>query len=339
MRDVSRTYRAVGSDVGADVGPGQASKAEEATVAADSNLDIAFDIPRMIGSHHVFAAILGPLHRASDEFRRGWNQVILGIEFAARPESAADIDLDQFDGIHFQVERGSKHSAIIPCRLGRAPHRELARIAVPFGDKAARLHEHRGVPLNLEGFASRIIGGGESRVRIALECLPGDGSIRSVVLKQHSRHGLCLLAACDGGERLDIEIDMIKRVLCNTRCIRQHHRNGLADVAHLAVGKHRLVKRLELRKRLQPKRDLGNDRAKIGTDQDVADSGQLHRAGGVDRIDLAMGDGAAQNHCIELARPVHVGDIGPPAAQETHVLGALHRLANIGIANFHTFSF
>ncbi len=293
----------------------------------------------MIGGHHVLAAILGPFHRASDQLGRGRDQVILGVEFAARSKSTADIDLDQVDGLHFEVERGSQHSPVVPRRLCCAPDRELAGLGVPLRDKAARLHEHRGMALNLEGFASRIIGGSKNGVRIALEGLPGDGRVRAVVLEQHGRHGFSLLTVRDCGQRLDIEIEMIERVLRNTRRIRQHHGDRFADVANLAIGQHWLVKRLKLRKRLQPERNPWHDATKIGANHDVTDSGQLHRAGDVDRVDLAVGHRAAQNHSIKLPRPVYVGDIGSPAAQEAQVLSALHRLTDIGIARFHAFSF
>ena len=78
-----------------------------------------------------------------------------------------------------------------------------------------------------------------------------------MIFKQHRRHRFGLLAAGYGRKRLDIEVDVIECVLGNAWRIRQDDSDGLADIANLAIGQHRLVKGLELRQRLQPQRDLG----------------------------------------------------------------------------------
>ena len=141
-----------------------------------------------------------------------------------------------------------------------------------------------------------------------------------MILEQHRAARLRLLAVGDRGKRLDIQIDMLQRVFGNAGRIGQHDGNRLADVANLAVGQHRLMERLELRQRLQPQRNPRNDVAEVGAQQGHGEPRQRRARAAVDRLDQAVRHGAAQDHRMELARSVDVGDIGSPATQETQIL-------------------
>src|SRR6202011_3743621 len=107
--------------------------------------------------------------RALHELGRGRNQIILGIEFAARSETAADVDLDEIDRLFVEAKGCGERPAIVPGGFRGAPDRELARRLVPLGDEAARLHEHRGMTLDLEFVATDVVGLFEAGLGVALE--------------------------------------------------------------------------------------------------------------------------------------------------------------------------
>ena len=67
LGDVTRTDRSVGPNISTDVRPDLASQPQKPSVTADGDLDVAFDVARVVGGHHVLAAILGPFHRTSDQ--------------------------------------------------------------------------------------------------------------------------------------------------------------------------------------------------------------------------------------------------------------------------------
>ena len=56
-------------------------------------------------------------------------------------------------------------------------------------------------------------------------------------------------------QRLDVEYDVLERILGERGALRHHHGDRLADVAHLGAGDHRLAESLRLGKRIEPQRD------------------------------------------------------------------------------------
>jgi hypothetical protein len=64
------------------------------TVARAGDLDLAL---RVVETHQLLAAILGPFHRTAGQPRRERNEIVLGIELAARAEAAADVVFHVFD--------------------------------------------------------------------------------------------------------------------------------------------------------------------------------------------------------------------------------------------------
>ena len=102
LRDVARAGRAVGAQIGADVGMGVAAQRPDGAVAVAGDLEVALDIARVIGRDEMLAPVLDPFHRPADRLRRERDQEILGIELAAHAKAAADVALDHGDGVFRQ---------------------------------------------------------------------------------------------------------------------------------------------------------------------------------------------------------------------------------------------
>ena len=66
LRDVARARRAVGAQIGADVGMGVAAQRQDRAVALAGDLELAFGVARVIGGDQMLAAVLDPFHRPAD---------------------------------------------------------------------------------------------------------------------------------------------------------------------------------------------------------------------------------------------------------------------------------
>src|SRR5207237_9612202 len=109
---------------------------------------------RMIARAEVVAARLDPLHGMAEVPRREGNQEIVGVELAADPERAAGIAFHHADVRFLHAEQRRQDAPAEEWCFRRAPDREpLAR---PFGEHAARLEWHRGVPMHAEALTALV---------------------------------------------------------------------------------------------------------------------------------------------------------------------------------------
>ena len=132
---------------------------------------------------------------------------------------------------------------------------------------------------------------------------------------------------------IDVDDDVGERVLGEMAALRHHHRQGLADMAHLVLGERHLGAQVEgdagdRRRRHQQRPGLPVV-AEIVGGIDGDDAGALARGGDVDPADASMGDRAAQERHMHHAREHDVVDEQRPAAQQPRILVALDRGAEI----------
>ena len=135
----------------------------------------------------------------------------------------------------------------------------------------------------------------------------------------------------DGGQLLEVEGDICKRILGDVAALRDHNRQHLADVPHLVLGKRHLGALIEdgagdRRRRHQQRtgRPIGAE-IRGGVDRDHA--GAFTRGGNVDRADAGVRDIAAQERRVQHARKLDIVDEQRLAAQESGVLVAFDRCA------------
>jgi hypothetical protein len=142
-------------------------------------------------------------------------------------------------------------------------------------------------------------------------------------------------AVGDGRQRLDLDLDQAERVLGDGRGLGQHDRDGLAHVAHLGLGDHRLSERLEIRQRVQPHGDARHAVADIlGRDHAVY-ARQRARGRDGDRADAAMGDGAAQDRRMQHVLAREIVDVLSAPAQKAQILEPFDRAADERVDRSH----
>ncbi len=284
--------------------------------------------------HEMLAPILHPFDRAAELAGRKGDQKILRIELAARPEAAADVELEIVDRLLGQSHHVRHGATIEEGQLGGAGNLELAAHAIPFGQQAARFHRHGGEALGAKGFPPPIRRGPERRLHIALVSRDQCGAIAGGAFEQQHIAARTGVPVRHRRQVIDLESDGGSRILGQLGPIGEHHRQRLAHIPHHRLRDHRL--RIGRNGRDRPAKRNGRDRAAdIGGGQDRPYSRHGERGRGIDRAEAAMGDRAAHHHGVPLPGAGEIIEILPAAAQEAKVFDPLDRTADECIGAAH----
>ena len=212
---------------------------------------------------------------------------------------------------------------------------ELFRLRVVLRERRARLHRvdhHAGV---VEPDAGYVVGAGERRLDRLLvahveveEDIAGGGvpELRGVGLERP-------FDGRGGGQKRDLERDGLRRVARLGEGLGDHHRHRIADMAHPPDRERRARRHVGRRSVAVLHRHRAGDLAdavgfEVGAGIDREHAGRAGYGGGVERGDLAMPRGRAQEHGIGLARRVVVVGVAPAAGEQARVLGSRDRLAD-----------
>jgi hypothetical protein len=315
LRDVARRDGTRGAHVGAHVDPGFAAQRGDRAVALAGDLDFHLHFARVRRDHEVLEAVLGPLERPAQAHRGEGHEVILGREFAALAEAAADVALDQVDALFRQVELVGEDAAVLERHLRRPAHRELGACAVPDGEHRAQLHGGCDVPLHPEALAPHVRRAHAARVAFRRGIRHHDVALRF----SHERR-----------QRLEVELDRLGRVLAERAALGDHHRDRLADVAHGVFRHHRLLVGTELGKPHKPHRDPGELAAagKVRRGVHRVHSRHAARSRRVDAADRRVRARTAQERGVQHAGNVQVVGELAAAAQQAQILHPLDRTAD-----------
>ena len=192
---------------------------------------------------------------------------------------------------------------------------------LPVADRRERLEREMQHLLGAEGVLEHVLGVGEGLVDVAaaqleverdvgalaaLEVLEiGEGAGRLELLVHQDLRGQRLDLVEDRRQFLVFGDDQLRRLLGDMRIGGEHHRDRLADVAHLVDRQDRLV--VECR----PVIGLRDDLAHVVDGDDAIDAGHLLGRAGVDRLDAAVRDRAAEDLAVQHAGQPHgVGVFG-----------------------------
>ncbi len=327
LDEIARAGAADGAQIGTEIDRAVTAQRQDGAVARAGDLQLAFGIARMVGREQIFAAILDPFHRATGETRRERHEEIFRIEFAARTEAAADVELQHAHRQFRQVHHLRQHPPIGERHLGRATNDHLLLVCVPFGEQAARLHRHGRMALDAEMLAAGIGRVLERRFGVAAHGRHGVGDIGADLLEQQHVVLARRVAIRHRRQRLDIDHDRFERILGNRRAVRHDDGDRLADIAHLVVGDDRLLVALELRQRLLPQRNFRHV-ADIRRRDDSAHAGARARGLGIDGADAAVRNRAAQDDGVQDAVEREVVDILSAAGEKAEVFETLDRAAD-----------
>ena len=337
LRGVAHGRHAIGADIGAHIDEEIAAHAQQCSILAEGELDIAFGFAGMTDGGEMFAPILDPAYGLVKLAGGEGDEKVFGIELAARAKATAHVHLDIIDGGLRQAHQVRHGLAIEEGQLGRAIDREMVALRIPFRQQAARLHGQRGLALGGELAANRHISRSESRIHFALVGMKDGGDIAAGMIEEHHRIAHAGLAINGGGQLLDIEHNRRQRILGNLRRLRENDGDRLAEITHLAAGDDGLC--------VGPDGGVGATEGYLG---DLAfdirrcenrfHAGPCEGRRTIDVPDHAMADGAAHKGRMPLPFAHEVADILAFAAQETIVFDALDGAADIGVDGSHAWA-
>ena len=323
--------RARGAEAGllrharADVGVGAAVPVHLALAGDDLAVpvDAALDPERAGVLGDLVEALLHrqrDLHRPPHQQRqRGDQRLQLDVEL--RAVAAAEIGHADAHAVLRQAEQAGDLGAHERRALRRGVDRH--RVALGVADRDERLEREMQHLLGAERVLEHVRGLGKALLDVAAPQLEVERHVGVLaageVLEVGERAGgLELVVHVDlGVERLDLVVDrrqllvlggdLLHGLLGDVRIGREHHRDRLADEPHLLVGEDRLV--VERRAVIRV-RDHGLD---VVDGDDAVDAGHLLRRAGVDRLDAAVRDRAAEDLGVQHAGQAQiVGVLGAP---------------------------
>ncbi len=143
-------------------------------------------------------------------------------------------------------------------------------------------------------------------------------------------------------QRLDVELDRLRRVLRVHRGVGHHARHRIAHEAHLAArerGPQRLLHRRAVAVHERHDALVRPVARQVLGGVDRQHAGHARRFFEIDIFQKAMGILAAHNVGVRLPRLVQVVRIAPVAAQQRGVLGAGHRLPDAVAGDREGFGF
>ena len=137
-----------------------------------------------------------------------------------------------------------------------------------------------------------------------------------------------LLGIDDHGQRVVLDEHLLGGVDDAVLVVADDDRDALADVLDLALGQRPVLGRLDLHARRHPGHRQARGDVEVLAGEDPVDAGQLAGAGGVDRDDLGVRLGRADDRHVEHAGHHHVVDVAAAAGDHPRVLLAPERLAD-----------
>src|SRR5262249_35838375 len=292
------------------------------------NLQFAFRLARVIGGGKMLAAVFDPFDRPAGEARGERDQKILGIEFAARAKTAADVVFHHANRALRQLQLLGQNAPVEEGDFGPPENGGPQVCSAPLRNQPARLHRHRAVTLHREFFAAHESGVLECAVRVAAHARKRERAVRARRFEQQAAIGPRGRAGGDRRQRLDRDRDRIQRVLGRGGTLGENEGERLADVADLVVGDDRLLERLELRGRILPQRNRRYHRADLGGRDDGVHAGTRAGGGSVDRADTPVRHRAAQDHRVQEIFAAEIVDESAAPAQQPQILDALDRAAD-----------
>ncbi len=152
-----------------------------------------------------------------------------------------------------------------------------------------------------------------------------------IVVHMHRGSGKSFFDIDDGRQLLEIDIDIVKRILGDVAALRDHDDDGFADMADPVLGQRHLAALVENNSSDRRRRHQQWPRLPVGAEivggigRDHA--GTLQRAGDINAPDAGMRDLAAQEGRMQHAGQFDIVDEQRLAGEELAVLIAFDRRA------------
>ena len=172
--------------------------------------------------------------------------------------------------------------------------------------------------------------GGSHRLRVPIVIIQRDVSGCFVMQERRPRCDR-LTRAHHRRQRIDLDLDRLGCVLRLKQRLGNHECDGIADEAYLVRRQRRPRRALHGRAVAIVERNDAFERAvggKVGAGEGSEHARQTARGRGIDAFDDAVGDAAAHDHRVGLARESHVIGVASGSPHQYRILGPPHRLAD-----------
>ncbi len=284
--------------------------------------------------HERFGTVARPFHRPA-EFSRGPRDdrfLRVMVDLAAKTPANIGGHYAQLVLRDLQHERAHQQADHVRVLAGGV-ERVVAAAGIKLADRGARLHGvgHQAVVGDVQLHHFR--GAGKSGVdRSLVAQMPVVADVAGyVVVHRRCAGGEGVGDAGHGGQSLELRLEPFGRIAGALAGVGDHHGDRVADMAHHALGQHRMAR-------------LGHRAAVLAVDQPAAryaaepfgvlagkNRDHAGRGQGCLRVyaaDARMRPVAAQDIGMQLAGPVDVIDVVAVAADKTQILLAPHRGAD-----------
>ena len=281
----------------------------------------------MVGREQVLGPSRDPLHRPPEPAREPGDEDLFPVGATLHAESAADVGSDHANARFVEPEHARERGANPERRLRRGPHRQLAGVRVPAGERPAGLERDAAQALLLHGQRHVVGRLAESAVGIAVAPRNGERTVVATRLdhpRRSSRQGPVRVG--DAAERLVVDHDALGRVRRNIGRLGDHRRDRDALSAH-AAGRQQWILGDD-RAGGQPHERHRPDQAEILGRDDRDDP--RHSPGGarVERADARVGVGAPRQRHVQHAGDREVVDETSTPGHESPVFPTPHRTSN-----------
>ena len=282
-----------------------------------------------------FAALGGPLDRPAHVFGGPDQRHVFGIQEDLRAETAADVGCDHPHLAFGQAEHEGAHQEALDVRIlvGDVQRVTLVVFGVG-GDRRTRLHrvgDQAVVDERQLGDVCRFGEGGVGRRLVAMAPVVAEVAGHVVM---HQCGGTGRAGGIDHcGQSLVIDFDQLGGILRLQQRLGHHQCDLVADVAHLALGQHRMGRLFHRRAVFIVDQPAAGQAADFGIRQVLADensdhAGRFFRRVKLDRFDAGMRMRRAQEHTVGLAVQGDVVGVLPGAGQKALVFAAQDGFAN-----------
>ena len=187
----------------------------------------------------MLAAVLDPFDRAAEQAGGERHHDLLGIDQIFCAEAATDIRRDDPQLLVVEAEQLHQRHADLMRALGRGPHRGPPLPRIVAGKHATAFHR-MGAAAVLEQRQREPVGSGRERT---LAVAVGNRVFRQDVARHPPVHRRRV--GCNRGahvrhrrQRLELDLDALRRVLGDRAALRNHYRDRIADIADLVAHQH-----------------------------------------------------------------------------------------------------
>ena len=314
----------VGPHVADDVG----AQAQDVALLIHRDLRIDGLVKRLARRGKVLHAIARPLHRPAKIASHGANQNFLGIERALAAKTSAHVRSDDAHAIAGNAQDAHQRIAHDARASRRRMQGERAAASVVLRQAGAVFDRHRGLAVKPQARAHRDRRVAHHGIDITAAKLSFDQHVGACRLMEQRRAVGCRLTRIDQrGQRRILDLDQLRRILCDVATLRDHGHDGLAHESHLASGE-----RQDRRGVIIGHARNGVDRLdlalEISGDIDSHDAGQIPGRLHVDRHDVGVGLVAAPECHVQQARHLDIVDILALPAKQARILGARNARAH-----------